>query len=783
MPVHYHVLIVPIIVFVVFMAGSVVLSIKGQEQKRFKRFSAPKINDIMYSFLVLDIMALVQMFFFWLAENFISHFYADINGIIPTPVLAVISFTGFLAMFLRLYIRRESLRKFGKGCALSAAVLLILEIVLFNGKSFTTDYESYTLMSDEILIETTDTASADENGVITVNGNSKLILGYLPDYTSAVSFNALQDDEALPVRIHIRMKDDNFADYYQTVADKWVSAHGSPIDFSVVPYGRVHTLEVEITDITRPLTIFSVTAMSCIPFSFSMLRYMVLFGVAAAVSAIKAFKLAKVTYNPKSAKQRIAVIVTVLMCFASSALFFIPEQELIEYPIQGGAEYTDPYIQTFDAFQNDRVWIDIEPDENLETMVNVYDADVRGKSGYRFSWDRAYFEGKYYSYFGVTPVITLYYPMYMITGKLPTVPIATGVFAALAILATCLAILAVVRLLIPKANFLLLLLSMLAATCMSGAYFCMQNPLFYNVVVASGIFSLMSAIGLGCRAAYTENKAVRFLLLAACGVAVGLCAASRPSMTIGVLVLAPVFISILIDSKQKLIFRIGQAVSFLIPVCAIGAGIMYYNFLRFGSPLDFGANYQLTVSDIHANTLRLSALFPALYHYFLQPLGVFSTFPFFAIQGFHMNNYGMYAYTDYIVGALQFPLILMGFLLIPKAFKMNSCGTGLVKFRQRGFYIACFVLAIGIAWADFCLAGTHLRYLMDIMPILVTGSICTVLFTTKNPGKLQYKIAVAALVISTVLVWLMMLTERDVAIKNQHPNLYDTLENLIVFWN
>ena len=58
-------------------------------------------------------------------------------------------------------------------------------------------------------------------------------------------------------------------------------------------------------------------------------------------------------------------------------------------------------------------------------------------------------------------------------------------------------------------------------------------------------------------------------------------------------------------------------------------GLALYNLLRFGSPLDFGSSYQLTVSDIHYNT-PVPAGKPGslpLYYFFLQPLTIHGHFP------------------------------------------------------------------------------------------------------------------------------------------------------------
>ena len=90
-----------------------------------------------------------------------------------------------------------------------------------------------------------------------------------------------------------------------------------------------------------------------------------------------------------------------------------------------------------------------------------------------------------------------------------------------------------------------------------------------------------------------------------------------------------------------------------------GIGLMWYNNARFGSPFDFGASYQLTVSDIHANKIHAAGFMPMLYHYIFQYPRPRCTFPFFEPQFYYLGNYGSYAYIADAVGALSFPLVLL----------------------------------------------------------------------------------------------------------------------------
>ncbi len=778
---YIPILTIPFAVLFIGMACFILLT--GRFQKsitRMGKLRLPKLSDGLYAWIVMGSTAVFQVLFFFVTQKLIAGFYADTDGIIPAIVMAIVSVLSFGAVLGVLFIGKESVKRFLKRLAVFSAALVAIEIVIFNGKSFTTAFESYVFESDRITIDTPDTAECYGSCGVLAKGNSIFIIDGIPEFTKVISIDAEQAESAMPFRASLGMKDDNFADYFQTAADKWVGGKGYPCEFTLEPYGEVKSLQLSITDVKSEITIKNITAMSCVPFRFSAIRYFVILAIFTVVTAIGDFGFARVVYNRDKFSHQFAMLIAVVAFASTTMFFYVPDQTMIEYPMKYGVASTDPYIQTFDAFRNGRVWIDIPVDENLESLENVYDSDIRGKSGFTVAWDRAYFEGKYYSYFGVAPVILFYYPMYFITGALPTLGMTNWFFATLAILFTCLAILAVVRKFVKKPNMLLLLLTLLAGTALCGGYFCLQDPNMYNVVVASGVSSLMMSIWLGVTASCTEEKLPRIIMLVFCGLALGMCAASRPSMALGGLILAPVFIAILLDKNQKISFRFTQAAAFLIPVCIIGAGLMYYNFLRFGSPFDFGASYQLTVSDVHANKLRIEGLFPAIFHYFLQPVGVSPLFPYFDAIGFFMGNYGMYGYADALVGVLQFPMIFFGLLMLPRAMRVKE--TGIVRFERRTFYVGCFVLAVVLAWAVFCLAGSHMRYAIDIVPLLILGCTCTLLTTAEKPSQLQYKLSIVALIVTIVFTWLLMLSERDGVLVVQNPNLFDAVEDLVVFW-
>lgn len=71
-----------------------------------------------------------------------------------------------------------------------------------------------------------------------------------------------------------------------------------------------------------------------------------------------------------------------------------------------------------------------------------------------------------------------------------------------------------------------------------------------------------------------------------------------------------------------------QFACLIVPFVVVAAGLMAYNYARFGSFTDFGANYNLTMNDMTQRGMQFARIMPAFFAYFLQPPNVTGVFPF-----------------------------------------------------------------------------------------------------------------------------------------------------------
>jgi hypothetical protein len=114
---------------------------------------------------------------------------------------------------------------------------------------------------------------------------------------------------------------------------------------SFQPYGDIYSLKVSIDEIYSPITIEKVTALSAIPFSFSLIRFFVLLGVIILICAVVSFKLWKVTYQSRNPLHILLTELVVVLCTLSALMMINPYEEAIEYD-KDVRTYSDPYNYT-----------------------------------------------------------------------------------------------------------------------------------------------------------------------------------------------------------------------------------------------------------------------------------------------------------------------------------------------------------------------------------------------------------------------------------------------------
>lgn len=613
----------------------------------------------------------------------------------------------------------QSIKQAGIGVLLLFALLLsfLVEVIFFNSGFFS---------------RFAGNAPKTELDLSTLNGYNGEALPLLPDNPTA-SFDTL----SLPVKsVTIRTSgpyqvvsgtigicDEASAYRTQAAGTFQVNPGGRESAFTVPlhSHGSLSRLRITLTsETTEPVFLLSVTLNEEIPFSIHPLRFLIVAGLLFLLFCSLRFSLYTQDYQPDKKSHRLMNLCSLAFCLLISGLFLYggnPTHTYLKpYPtleeVRSPEMIVDAYMQQLDAFEKGQLALDLDVNPELETLDNPYDKGERDKKEISYHWDRAYYNGKYYSYFGLAPLFMVYYPVYWLTGMLPTELLAGSILAVFAILAIFAAIHGLMLLFRPRANLLLFLTGEAAVVSGSFLYLMQASLDFYYLPLICAAGWLAAFTALTCFACLAQTRIRRLLLFAFDGFALVMLVLSRPNMALlAVAFAAPLFLRILLTrtlpSRQKL----ESVLSFLIPVLIGAAAIMYYNKVRFDSPFEFGTSYQLTESDVRYNQIvpSLHHFGSMLYHYFLEPFVRTEFFPFFRFTTEKCVDFGNFLYQELSAGLFCMPLNLGVFL---------SCLTLTSKEKKDApKKQVCLLLILAIlllGYLDFLMGGIHIRYVCDL---------------------------------------------------------------------
>ena len=548
-------------------------------------------------------------------------------------------------------------------------------------------------------------------------------------------------------------------------------------------HGKLTRLRINFTEEPQePVFLLSVVLNERIPLRIHGLRLFLMAGIFFALFSILRFRLYEAEYCPeKRSHQGMNLLVLGFCLLVSCWILYGGEpshQYLRSYPsleeIRSPEMVVDAYMQQLDAFEKGRTALDLDVNPALEELDNPYDKGERDKKEITYHWDRAYYQGQYYSYFGLAPLFMVYYPVYWLTGRIPTELLAGTLLSVFAMIAVFGAVHGLYRTFRPRANLVLFLVGEAAVVFGSFLYLMQASASFYYLPLICGTGWLAGFTPFSCFACLKDRGRGRMCLFALAGISVVMLVLSRPNMVLlAAAFAAPLFLRVLFDRQAAFGDKLQGVLSFLVPVLLGGIGVMYYNQIRFGSVFEFGTAYQLTESDIRYNeiTLSLHHFLSMAYHYFAEPFVYTEFFPFLRFTTEKCVDFGNYLYQEYGAGLFQMPLNLGIFLAgltfclkdKKKSFKRWSCGLLLVGI-------------LGLGYLDFLLGGIHIRYVCDLSLAVSLLAFLLILehihFEGTRSSHILYVMTLGLLLLTVGRGWLTIFSNETNAIRQANPDFY-----------
>ncbi len=667
-------------------------------------------------------------------------------------------------------------------------ISLFAEIFLFNYKHW------YTLNNREVIpdqIVMGDAYTLNEDGTYSTGyGDYSITINGLDlDLKSACFDLKIPGDESgLPTvtSLYQYFTDDGHQyEYSMPVKELWSSQPKSAY-YIYHLYGSCHSARFvpNITD--NPVISLNIRLNPVIPLSFSLLRMAVLFAALCFLYLFRpSSRVYDIPYLTVSALLRTAVL---LLLFLFHTLIFWKLSDLNPSFTWNIPEHHKQYQELAEALQEGSAALLKQPAETLKTLANPYDtayaSDVLAGKGETFPYDTAYYEGKYYVYFGIVPVLLYYLPYHALTGG--ALSNHTAVFLSLTLL--LLGVLSSLHQLIKKwfpslslgVWFLTTELFLLG----SNVLYMAKRPDLYTVPIVTGL--ALGMLGLWCFLRADEPSRISVRYLSAGALLTALIAGCRPQLMVFAVFPVILFKKYLFSKGfyKKKEGRIAVA-AVLIPVCAVAAFLMYYNYVRFGSPFDLGSSYNLTTNDMRYRGWVWGRIPLGLFVYLIQPMKLVTSFPF-AEAIFTITQYMGISIQEYTIGGI-FATHLFSWLSAAPFLLRKRCDK--VLRIPCIMAIASFISALAVLVADTELSGILWRYYNDFsLFIMLTALLaawllsCHQKMTDPSVRKWLVTFLVVCFVLEILFQGSTFFVDTSNALMKDRPDLYSQMKYLFAFW-
>lgn len=357
------------------------------------------------------------------------------------------------------------------------------------------------------------------------------------------------------------------------------------------------------------------------------------------------------------------------------------------------------YFELAQALAQGRFSLLEEPSQGLKTMMFPYSPADRSYDKIPFLWDHAYYEGAYYVYFGILPALIFHLPYYLITGGEFPNYVALLIVDIIAAAALVYLLNTIIRRWFPEMSWGGFVCALLIMVFGSWALFLLKGANIYTLPIAVGLMCVFWALAFWIRSTMGSKIDIRFASAGSFFAALTL--ASRPQLFLVCVFGLVLFIGALLRGKGK-----GpQNIIIFTPIIIVALLVGSYNFARFGSFIDFGANYNLTTNDMTQRVWTIDKIPQAIYYYLFMPPEFSHLSPYIVLQGSPSWFIGMTVWEETYGGLLAVaPVLLLGVLLLG-----NKEVAKTVKVLSLFGIICALVLVV----FDSESAGQLMRYICD----------------------------------------------------------------------
>lgn len=677
--------------------------------------------------------------------------------------------------------------KIPAGLLALVAVVLVVEVFLFNYRH----WESlWNVPVGAQSVRLGDGYQDNGNGTCTIGeGNLEMEVGTIEGELrgAQIEMTVLNSGSRnFPIRIRQWVTDESHRLYYELPGRELWEKEKRSSYMTYHLYGDCTGLKI-LPDLTAGDVIsFELTLNPRVPLFLSWERMTVLFLLLGALWALRpASVLHAISYMGLRSDARSLVLISFFLLHAFLFLFLT---HVNPYFREETGDNQKQYHALAESFKEGSFSLLEEPSTVLQNMENPYDYEYRtqvmSEAGEWYKWDHAYYDGKYYVYFGVVPAALFYFPYYMLTGiHLHTNELIF--FLALLFLAGMMGTVhEIIDRWFPKTSLGLWVLLMELVLLGSGLIYMTKRPDLYTVPILSG--AAFGMMGLWCFFLAAKKGEHSLKYLSAGALCTALTAGCRPQLFVFSLFGLALFWD---DLRSGALIRMKEgkraAFAFLLPMFAVAGLLMYYNYSRFGNVFDFGANYNLTFNDMRNRGWQWDRVPLGIVAYLFQPMKLVTEFPFTQATYFNSQYMGI-TIQEATYGGIFMTSLFAWFGVLPLLFyrQMKKEGSKPWLFAMAGLAGAGMIIV-----ADTNMSGILQRYFGDFSIFLMLSSAVSVLVLCSHPkikGTFWENIVIKGLLVCFVSGLLFQgmtfFLDTGEALRELRPDLYSHVKYLTAFW-
>lgn len=706
--------------------------------------------------------------------QFLAIISALINSNFISLSIAVFSSDLLLGLpFILLYkIQNEKLLKFadtnGKWikriCAGTAAVLLF-ETFICNFGAFNLISPASPKIMNLPLSQASISGGTLNNDILTINSQESASIEFKDiNYEVSTIFTDIELSGAAENQINIAYSDETYAEDYRYDANlNYINGNESSKYIICSFSGKVENLQFNINvPENASINLKSISINKDIPFDFSWTRFFI---ILAGVLFIVVLSCCPIMKKPCGNSKILSVfntssaIITVLFMFIAIGLLLVRGDMI--YDLFENPDKNQINQELVDAFEAGQVSLLETPSQELLDLKNPYDWSMRNQAGVSYPWDHLLFDGKYYSYYGIGTVLTLFLPYHMITGKYFPSLWATFIYSLIGIIFLTLTYCTFIKRLFPKISNGIAISGLVIVQSASFIWYCITIGNFYELAQISGftfliagMFFLLRSNVFGERKVSRVNIAIAtslFSIAVLCRAALALyCIVSLLFIYAGVKKIVNISDNPTYKANKKPIITF--LIAAFLPFILIGSIQMIYNYMRFGSIFDFGIQYTLTIYDYQHIQFHIPLTLIAIFNYLFTLPRVSSAFPFVTSNYDSLSVNGYYFLAGFSSAGIIFRAIpVLGYIFGKRAYKIGGNNKRIAALIIIAGCIVVPLIQMFMIWEY----GYTPRYAVDFAWQMILGAF-VILFTLHNKispqmKKVMYTIFMVSAIISVAI--------------------------------